>query len=74
MDVVNKKIKKEARLCLDIKIRGFVMKWYDKRDVVIIISSVFDDAMNKYQAISVKITEKRKTVQKYNDFMGDVDL
>lgn len=49
-----------------------VLKWHDKRDVLI-ISSEFGDAMNEYRARSGKITEKPEVVQKYNEFMGGVD-
>jgi len=52
--------------------RVCVMKWHDKRDVMM-ISSEFEDARNKYRARSGKVSVKPESVQKYNEFMGVVD-
>lgn len=72
LDVVNKKLKK-GQVTSAYSNKGIcVMKWHDKRDVLI-ISSEFGDAMNEYRARSGKITEKPEAVKKYNDFMGGVD-
>jgi len=71
-DVVNKKLKKgELTSAYNNKVIC-VMKWHDKRDVVI-ISSEFGDAMHEYRARSGKISVKPESVLKYNEFMGGVD-
>lgn len=48
------------------------MKWYDKRDVII-ISPEFGDAMHEYRARSCKISVKPESALRYNEFMGGVD-
>lgn len=69
LDVVNKKLK-TGQMASVYNSKGIcVMKWRDKRDVIII----FGDAMNEYRARSGRITEKPEAVQKYNEFMGGVD-
>ncbi|KAE9521987.1 hypothetical protein AGLY_017620 [Aphis glycines] len=49
-----------------------VLKWHDKRDLIM-ISSEFRDAMNEYRARSGNGSEKPESVQKYNEFMDGVD-
>jgi len=71
-DVVSKKLKK-GELTSVFNSKGIcVMKWHDKRDVIM-ISSEFRDTMNEYRARSGKVSEKPESVQKYNEFMGGVD-
>lgn len=72
LDLVNKKLKKGQVESLHNSKGVCVMKWHDKRDVII-ISSEFGAAMNEYRTRNGKITEKPEAVQKYNEFMGGID-
>lgn len=71
-DVVSKKLKK-GELISAYNSKGIcVMKWHDKRDVIM-ISSEFGATMNEYCTKSGKVSEKPESVLKYNQFMGGVD-
>ncbi|XP_046389748.1 piggyBac transposable element-derived protein 4-like isoform X2 [Ischnura elegans] len=49
-----------------------VLKWRDKRDVLI-VSSEFGARMSEHKSRSGKVTQKPEAVLKYNEFMGGVD-
>lgn len=72
LEVINKKLNKGQVTSASTNKGICVLKWHDKRDVVI-ISSEFGDAMQEYKSRSGKMTKKPEAVQMYNKFMGGVD-
>lgn len=70
-DVINKKLKKGEYICMYTKEGICVLKWKDKRDVLM-ISSEFPYSMCEVNTIK-EIKEKPISVLKYNKNMSGID-